>query len=119
MHDDIPRGSTPGFLIGLGDKSDGYRHGIWNALMTRDINRVWADAISTAHEDRPKTELEAKQADGYTGYQHKAMDLNNNKVGRSVIAWYEFSTNCSDSTVKSRISAKLTNKSGEITWLHN
>ena len=104
---------------GLGDKSDGYRHGIWNALMSRDISSYWAEAISTAHEDRPKSELDAKQADGYTGWQHKAMDLNNNKVGRSVIAWYEFSFNCSDATVKSRISTKLTNKSGEITWLHN
>lgn len=47
------------------------------------------------------------------------MDLNNNKVGRGVIAWYEYSFNCSDATVTSRISAKLTNKSGGITWLHN
>lgn len=104
---------------GLGDKSDGYRHGIWNALMTRDISRAWAEAIATAHEDRPQSELDAKQSDGYYGWQHKNMDLNNNKVGRSVIAWYEYSINCSDSTVKSRISAKLTNKSGEIIWLHN
>ncbi len=104
---------------GLGDKSDGYRHGIWNALMTRDISRAWAEAIATAHEDRPQSELDAKQSDGYYGWQHKNMDLNNNKVGRGVIAWYEYSINCSDSTVKSRISAKLTNKSGEIIWLHN
>lgn len=103
---------------GLGDQSDGYRHGIWNALMTRDISRAWAESIATAHEDRPKAELDKKQADGFTGHQHKAMDLNNNKVGRSVIAWYEFSVNCSDDLVKSRISAKLTNKSGGITWLH-
>ncbi len=104
---------------GLGDQSDGYRHGIWNALMTRDISRTWAEAISTAHEDRPKAELDAKQADGFTGHQHKAMDLNNNKIGRSVIAWYEYSFNCSDDLVKTRVSAKLTNKSGGITWLHN
>lgn len=45
---------------GLGDKSDGYRHGIWNALMARDINRAWAEAISTAHEDRPQKELNSK-----------------------------------------------------------
>lgn len=104
---------------GLGDKSDGYRHGIWNALMTRDISRSWAQAYSTAHEDRPKSELDKKQTDGFTGWQHKAMDLNNNSVGRSVIAWYEFFFNCSDSTVKSRISAKLTNTTGNIIWLHN
>ena len=104
---------------GLGDKSDGYRHGIWNALMTRDISRAWAEAFATAHEDKPKSVLDAKDVDGYTGWQHKTMDLDNNKVGRSVIAWYEYSFNCSDSTVKTRISNKLTNTSGNITWLHN
>lgn len=104
---------------GLGDSSDGYRHGIWSALMTRDISRAWAEAYGNAHEDRPVAELEARQADGYTGYQHKAMDLANNKVGRDAIRWYEYYFNCWDSTVKSRISAKLTNTSGNIVWLHN
>lgn len=104
---------------GLGDASDGYRHGIWSALMTRDISRAWAEAYGNAHEDRPVAELQARQADGYTGYQHKAMDLANNKVGRDAIKWYEFYFNCWDSTVKARISAKLTNTSGNIVWLHN
>jgi hypothetical protein len=104
---------------GLGDKSDGYRHGVWNALMTRDISRAWADAYATAHEDRSQQELNRKAADGYYEYQHKSMDLHNNQVGRDQIAWYEFFFNCSDSTVKSRISAKLTNKSADIIWLHN
>lgn len=35
---------------GLGDKSDGFRHGVWNALMTRSITRAWAKAYATAHE---------------------------------------------------------------------
>ncbi|MDQ3014826.1 MAG: hypothetical protein M3Q73_03110 [bacterium] len=104
---------------GLGDSSDGYRHGMWSALMTRDISRAWAEAYGNAHEDRPTTELQARQADGYTGYQHKAMDLANNKVGRDAIKWYEYYFNCWDSTVKSRISAKLTNTAGNIVWLHN
>lgn len=104
---------------GLGDKSDGYRHGIWNALMTRDISRSWAFAYATAHEDKSQAELQKKAADGYYEYQHRDMDLHNNQVGRDQIAWYEFSFNCGDSTVKSRISAKLTNKSADIIWLHN
>ncbi len=103
---------------GLGDKSDGYRHGTWNALMTRDISRSWAEAYATAHEDKSQTELQQKESDGYYKYQHRNMDLNNNKVGRAQIQWYEYWWNCSDATVKSRISAKLTNKSGEIIWLH-
>ena len=104
---------------GLGDKSDGFRHGVWNALMTRDISRSWASAYATAHEDIPQAELQKKDSDGYYKYQHKSMDLHNNQVGRDQIAWYEFFFNCGDSTVKSRISAKLTNKSADIIWLHN
>ena len=104
---------------GLGDQSDGYRHGIWNALMTRDISRSWAEAYATAHEDKSQTELQQKEADGYYKYQHRNMDLNNNKVGRDQIQWYEYWFNCSDATVKTRISNKLTNKSGGIIWLHS
>jgi hypothetical protein len=47
------------------------------------------------------------------------MDLHNNQVGRDQISWYEYAFNCSDSTVKIRISGKLTNKSTGIKWLHN
>lgn len=104
---------------GLGDKSDGYRRGIWNALMTRDISRSWASAYATAHEEVPQNELTSKQADGFYGYQHKAMDLTNNAVGRSVVAWYEYFFNLSDTTIKNRISAKLINTPGNIVWLHN
>ncbi len=104
---------------GLGDRSDGYRHAIWNALMTRDINRAWADGYATAHEDKTWAELNTRDTDGYFKYQHRTMDLNNNRVGRDVIAWYEFFFNCSDATVQNRISAKLINTSGNIIWLHN
>lgn len=103
---------------GLGDKSDGYRHGIWSALMTRDISRYWASAYATAHEDKSQAELQQKEIDGYYKYQHRNMDLNNNRVGRDQIQWYEFWFNCSDSTVKTRISNKLTNGYGGIYWLH-
>ena len=103
---------------GLGNMSDGYRHGIWSALMTRDISRAWAFTYGTAHEDVPATVLNSTQADGYFGYQHQNMDLTNNGVGRGVLAWYEYYFNCSDSVVKSRIAAKLTNTPGNIIWLH-
>ncbi len=86
--------------------------------MTRDISRAWAEAYGNAHENVSQSVLQQKDVDGYYRYQHKAMDLSNNNVGRSQIAWYEYWFNCSDSTVKSRISNKMTNKSGGITWLH-
>lgn len=104
---------------GLGDKSDGYRHGVWNALMTRDISRSWAKAYATAHEDKSQSQLNKKASDGWYEYQHRDMDLHNNQIGRDQIASYEFGFNCSDSTIKSRISAKLTNSSSGIKWLHN
>lgn len=105
---------------GLGDKSDGFRHGVWNALMTRDITRAWAKAYATAHESgKTKKQLEKKAADGYTEKRHREMDLHNNSIGRDVIKWYDTSINVSDSKLKKRIENKLTNnKSTGIYWLH-
>lgn len=103
---------------GLGDKSDGYRHAIWNALMTRDISGMWAELYATAHEDKSQEELQQKDLDGYYKYQHKEMDLHNNQVGRDQVAWYEIWPFLSDDTIKSRISVKLTNRSSDIIWLH-
>lgn len=103
---------------GLGDKSDGFRHGLWNALMTRDISRAWAEAYATAHENKTSQQLNTKAADGYYEYQHRNMDLHNNQVGRDQVSWYEYSFNCSDSTLITRISNKLTNKATDIIWLH-
>lgn len=102
---------------GLGDKSDGYRHGIWNALMSRDISKAWAEAYATAHEAKSQTELNQKAADGYYEYQHRDMDLHNNQEGRDCVAWYDLLI--SDSTIRSRVSAKLTNISSDIIWLHS
>lgn len=103
---------------GLGDKSDGYRHGMWNALMTRDIDRSWASTYATAHEDKTQEQLNKKAVDGYYEYQHRNMDLHNNQIGRDQVAWYEVWPFLTDSTLKNRISAKLTNNSNDITWLH-
>lgn len=104
---------------GLGDKSDGFRHGLWNALMTRDITRLWAYSYATAHEDKSSDYLNAKETDGYYGYEHKSMDLHNNEEGRDSVSWYEYSWNCSDTTLIDRISDKLTNNSSDIIWLHD
>lgn len=104
---------------GLGDKSDGYRHACWNALMTRDINKIWAKAYATAHEDKSKEELAKKASDGYKESQHRKMDLHNNEVGRNCVKWYDIWPICSDKELKKRVSNKLTNnKNIGIYWLH-
>lgn len=46
---------------GLGDKSDGFRHRVWNALMTRDITRAWVKSYATAHESG-KTKKQLKKS---------------------------------------------------------
>lgn len=106
---------------GLGDESDGFRHGVWNALMTRDINRSWAAAYSNAHESgKTEAELNKRASDGYKEKKHRTMDLHNNEVGRSVINWYDTAINVSNKTLQKRISDKLTNnKDTGIYWLHN
>lgn len=50
--------------------------------------------------------------------RHREMDLHNNKIGRDLVGTWEFSFNLSDSTLKKRISSKLTNNNGGIIWLH-
>lgn len=104
---------------GLGDKSDGFRHGVWNALLTRDITRAWAKAYTTAHESgKSKKQLEKKLRDGFKEKTHRAMDLHNNAEGRDVIHWYDTILNVSDKKLKNRIKKKLTNKKSDIYWLH-
>ena len=106
---------------GLGDKSDGFRHGVWNALMCRDTTKTWAKMYATAHESgKTKAQLAKKAKDGYTERKHRSMDLHNNKIGRSVMKWYDTVINVSDNQVKSRIKKKLNNKKKTgIYWLHS
>ena len=40
---------------GLGDRSDAFRHGIWNAEMTVLIGSEKAELFATAHEDKDTT----------------------------------------------------------------
>lgn len=100
---------------GLGDKSDAFRHGIWNAIMARDCGKTWALLYGTAHEDKSTV---GNDQDGYPKQSHKQMDLNNNRSGVDCVYWYDIYP--SNSTLSSRVSSKLTNKSyPEMYWLHN
>ena len=62
---------------GLGDRSDAFRHGIWNAEMTVLIGKEKAELFATAHEDKNVTGTES---DGYPQTAHRDMDLHNNKL---------------------------------------
>lgn len=66
---------------GLGDRSDAFRHGIWNAEMTILIGSEKAELFATAHEDKDTTGVES---DGFQKEEHKNMDLHNNAVGRNI-----------------------------------
>lgn len=66
---------------GLGDRSDAFRHGIWNAEMTILIGEEKAELFATAHEEKDTTGVES---DGHTKLEHKSMDLHNNSVGREI-----------------------------------
>lgn len=66
---------------GLGDRSDAFRHGIWNAEMTVLIGREKAELFATAHEDK---EVTGNEPDGFAKTAHRDMDLHNNEVGRRI-----------------------------------
>lgn len=66
---------------GLGDRSDAFRHGMWNAVMTGLIGRDKAELFATAHEDKA---VDGEEADGYAKILHKQMDLHNNEIGREI-----------------------------------
>ncbi|MFD4705072.1 DUF6973 domain-containing protein [Gottfriedia sp. NPDC058432] len=101
---------------GLGDKSDAFRHAIWNALMCRYVDKSWAYLYATAHEDKSSAELKKKAADGYLESQHRNMDLHNNQKGRDCWYWNSGILWTSNDTLISRVNKKLNN--GELTWLH-
>lgn len=66
---------------GLGDRSDAFRHGMWNAEMTVLIGAEKAELFATAHEDKDST---GNESDGFSKEVHKDMDLKNNVVGRVI-----------------------------------
>ena len=66
---------------GLGDRSDAFRHGIWNAEMSILIGSEKAELFATAHEDK---DVSGDESDGFPKTAHKEMDLHNNEVGRHI-----------------------------------
>lgn len=66
---------------GLGDRSDAFRHGIWNAEMTVLIGKEKAELFATAHEDKDVT---GNESNGYPKTAHRDIDLHNNEVGRAI-----------------------------------
>lgn len=103
----------------MGDESDGYRHALWNALMDARLSNHVVYLFATAHEAKSEAELNILADDGYYEYEHKEMDLHNNKIGRDLIKSYEVWPFMSDKKVKNRVNGKLTNSSSGIIWLHN
>ncbi len=97
---------------GLGDRSDAFRHGMWNAEMTILIGEKKAELFATAHEEKDVTGVET---DGFSKVEHKRMDLHNNKIGRSVgqkhIDWNE-------SQMADLMYSEVNNENTEFVWLH-
>lgn len=59
-----------------GGRTDAYRHGYWNALMTSQINESWAQQYANAHESEAPAGPD------------RDMDLHNNQVGRNIGRYY-------------------------------
>lgn len=97
---------------GLGDRSDAFRHGIWNAKMTMLIGAEKAELFATAHEDKDTTGVES---DGYLKIEHKNMDLHNNAVGRQLGLLY---LNLSDSELADIVYDAVNQDDSEFVWLH-
>ena len=67
---------------GLGDRSDAFRHGIWNAEMTVLIGSEKSRAFLRQHM-KIKILLETKAMD-IQKMSTKKMDLHNNEIGRKL-----------------------------------
>lgn len=97
---------------GLGDRSDAFRHGIWNAEMTILIGETKAELFATAHED---VSTEGYESDGFLKIEHRNMDLHNNGIGR------EFGKKNEDVTedeLASIIYDNIYSNTTEFIWLH-
>ena len=98
---------------GLGDKSDAFRHGIWNAEMTILIGKEKAELFATAHEDKDVTGYES---DRYPKTAHRDMDLHNNELGRRIGA----ENACvSEEEMADIIYREINSLSTQFIWLHD
>lgn len=97
---------------GLGDRSDAFRHGIWNAEMTVLIGKEKAELFATAHEDKDVT---GNEADGYPKTAHRDMDLHNNVVGRDIGEQYG---DISEDEMGNLIYQEIYSPETQFIWLH-
>lgn len=97
---------------GLGNRSDAFRHGIWNAEMTVLIGKERAELFATAHEDKDVTGTES---DGYPKTAHRDMDLHNNEVGREI---GEKNKEASESEMADIIYQGIYSATTSFIWLH-
>lgn len=98
---------------GLGDRSDAFRHGIWNAEMTILIGREKAELFATAHEDKDVT---GNESDGYPKTAHRDMDLHNNEVGRAI---GEMNSESSEDEMADIIYQEIYSEETQFIWLHD
>lgn len=97
---------------GLGNRSDAFRHGIWNAEMTILIGKEKAELFATAHEDK---DVSGNESDGFPKAAHKEMDLHNNEVGRNI---GEKNTDASEDELADIIYQDINSESTQFVWLH-
>ena len=97
---------------GLGDRSDAFRHGIWNAEMTVLIGKEKAELFATAHEDKDVT---GNESDGYPKTSHRDMDLHNNEVGRAI---GEQNEKASEDEMADMIFQDINSETTQFVWLH-
>lgn len=100
-------------LNGLGDRSDAFRHGIWNAEMTVLIGKSKAELFATAHEDKDVT---GNESDGYPKTAHRDMDLHNNEVGRNI---GEENRDVSEDEMANIIYQEIYSDATQFIWLHD
>lgn len=97
---------------GLGDRSDAFRHGIWNAEMTVLIGSEKAELFATAHEDKDVT---GNESDGYPKTEHRDMDLHNNEVGRAI---GDQNKDASEDEMADIIYQDIYSEITQFVWLH-
>lgn len=97
---------------GLGDRSDAFRHGMWNAEMTVLIGKEKAELFATAHEDK---DVSGNESDGYPKSAHRDMDLHNNDVGRNI---GENNKDASEDEMADIIYEDIYSETCQFIWLH-
>lgn len=97
---------------GLGDRSDAFRHIMWNAVMTMSIGEYKAELFATAHEIPNQ---EGVESDGFSKVEHTNMDLNNNAIGRVIGS---ANLTADNEMLAEIISEEINKEDARIIWLH-